>query len=57
MTDRFTFRSIQNHITCTKHGTHPHIITSTIDGHEGHWCQICWLETLGPSLPLVNADQ
>ena len=37
-------------INCPKHGVHEHIITSTIIGHTGQWCQICWLETLGPSL-------
>lgn len=37
-------------IYCPKHGVHEHIITSTVLGHEGHWCLLCWLETLGPSL-------
>ena len=41
------------HITviCPKHGEHEHAITSNIPGHEGAWCQICWLESMGPSLP------
>ena len=41
------------HVTviCPKHGEHDHAITSNIPGHEGVWCQICWLESMGPSLP------
>lgn len=38
-------------VKCPKHGEHSHVIKSYIKGHEGVWCQICWLETLGPSLP------
>ena len=38
-------------VKCPKHGEHPHVIKSDIKGHEGVWCQICWLEMLGPSLP------
>jgi hypothetical protein len=41
-------------INCPKHGLHSHTIVSTIEGHEGYWCQICWLETLGESLPLIR---
>ena len=40
------------YVTCPKHGQHTHIILSTIPGHEGRWCQICWLEMLGPPLPV-----
>jgi hypothetical protein len=40
-------------INCPKHGEHYHTITSNIQGHEGSWCQICWLESLGPALPSV----
>jgi len=42
-----------DHITviCPKHGEHEHAITSNIPGHEGVWCQICWIESMGPSLP------
>ena len=39
-------------ITCPKHGEHPHSIVSNIKGHEGAWCQICWLESLGAPLPM-----
>ena len=41
------------HITviCPKHGEHEHAITSNIPGHEGVWCQICWIESMGESLP------
>ena len=38
-------------VICPKHGEHEHAITSNIPGHEGAWCQLCWLESLGPSLP------
>ena len=40
-------------VTCPKHGEHSHVIQSTIKGHEGQWCQICWIETLGKPLPAV----
>ena len=40
-------------VICPKHGEHPHVIHSTIKGHEGIWCQICWIETLGEPLPAV----
>ena len=40
-------------VTCPKHGEHPHAITSNIKGHEGQWCQICWIESLGQPLPAV----
>lgn len=38
-------------VICPKHGEHDHAILSTIPGHEGVWCQICWTESMGPSLP------
>lgn len=41
-------------INCPKHGVHAHVIQSTISGHEGYWCQLCWLESLGEPLPLVT---
>ena len=41
-------------IICPKHGQHDQYIQSTIPGHEGHWCMICWLETLGESLETVS---
>ena len=48
-------------INCPKHGEHHHAIVSTVPGHEGAWCQLCWLESLGPSLPyrkeLVSDDE
>ena len=44
MTDQVT-------VICPKHGEHEHAITSNSPGHEGVWCQICWLESLGPSMP------
>lgn len=41
-------------INCPKHGIHSHTIVSTIPDYEGHWCMICWLETLGEPLPIIN---
>ena len=38
-------------VICPKHGEHEHAITSNIPGHEGVWCQICWIESMGQSLP------
>lgn len=43
-------------VACPKHGEHAHAIVSNIDGHEGVWCQLCWLESLGPSLPFRYAE-
>jgi hypothetical protein len=40
-------------IVCLKHGEHSQYITSTIKNHEGFWCMICWLESLGDPLPTV----
>jgi hypothetical protein len=40
-------------VTCPKHGEHNHVISSTVKGYEGHWCQLCWLEMLGEPLPAV----
>jgi hypothetical protein len=39
------------YVVCPKHGEHADVIISNIEGHEGTWCQLCWLESLGPSLP------
>ena len=38
-------------VICPKHGEHEHAIVSNIEGYEGVWCQLCWLESMGPSLP------
>ena len=38
-------------VICPKHGEHEHAIVSNIPGHEGVWCQICWTESMGESLP------
>lgn len=38
-------------VICPKHGEHDHPIISTIPGHEGVWCQICWTDSMGQSLP------
>jgi hypothetical protein len=54
MTDCLNLKVSQKHIVCPKHGTHTHYIYSDIEGYEGHWCMICALEILGPSLPLAE---
>ena len=41
-------------VICPKHGKHHHTISSTIPGHEGFWCQLCWLEMLGEPLEAVE---
>ena len=54
MTDFFDLTISQKQIVCPTHGTHKHYISSDIQGHEGHWCLLCWLESLGPSFPVVK---
>jgi hypothetical protein len=31
---------------CKKHGVHEYAIVSSIEGHKGEYCQICWVEWL-----------
>ena len=54
MTDFLNLKISQKQVVCPKHCTHKYYISSDIEGHEGHWCMLCWLETLGPTLPLVE---
>jgi hypothetical protein len=56
MTDFLNLKIAQNRIVCPKHGTHKHYIESDIEGHQGHWCMLCWLESLGPPLPVIAAE-
>ena len=51
ITDVESDQGIFRWVVCPKHGEHADVIISNIDGHEGTWCQLCWLESLGPSLP------
>jgi hypothetical protein len=44
-------------VICPKHGAHLHTISSNIKGHEGHWCMICALETLGDPLPTITQKE
>jgi hypothetical protein len=44
-------------VICPVHGEHEYTIESNIDGHEGVWCQICWLQSLGPSLPYRRREE
>ena len=43
-------------VQCPTHGEHEHAILSNIEGHEGVWCQLCWIKSLGPSLPSRKAE-
>jgi len=54
MTDFLSLKFSEKQIACPKHGTHEHYISSTIEGYEGYWRILCWIESLGPSLPLVE---
>jgi hypothetical protein len=54
MTDFLNLKFAQKQIVCPKHGTHENHISSTIKGCEGHWCMMCFLESLGPSLPTIE---
>lgn len=45
------------YVICPTHGRVESIIHSTIPGHEGHWCQICLLDLLGPPLKLHEAEK
>jgi hypothetical protein len=40
-------------IICPKHGQHNKYIHSSILGHDGYWCMLCWLESLGEPLEIV----
>jgi hypothetical protein len=42
---------MQTYVICPKHGEHPNSIVSSVKGHEGVWCQICWTDMLGESMP------
>ena len=53
-TDFLNLKTANKQIVCPKHGTHSSYISSDIKGRKGHWCMLCWLESLGPSLPTVN---
>ncbi len=50
------FTICQRKINCPKHGLHEHMISSNIESHEGSWCTLCWLESLGPALPVIQAS-
>jgi hypothetical protein len=53
MTEFLNIKISQKQIVCPKHGTHKHYISSDIEGYQGNWCMLCWLESLGPSLSLT----
>jgi hypothetical protein len=53
-TELFTTSEPTLKIVCPKHGTHDQYINSTVKGHEGNWCMLCWLESLGDPLPTIE---
>jgi hypothetical protein len=53
-TEFFTGKTAELKVICPKHGTHKQYIESNVKGHEGHWCMLCWLESLGEPLPTSN---
>ncbi len=53
-TEFFTDKTAELKVICPKHGTHKQYIESNVKGHEGHWCMLCWLESLGEPLPTSN---
>jgi hypothetical protein len=53
-TELFINKACELKIVCPKHGTHNEYIASTVKGYEGHWCMICWLESLGDPLPTIE---
>ena len=57
MTEFLNLKISQKQIVCPKHGTHKHYISSDIEGYQGNWCMLCWLESLGPSLPIVELEE
>jgi hypothetical protein len=57
MTEFLNVNIAEKLIVCPKHGTHTQYISSNIEGHEGHWCMLCWLESLGPSLPTIEQSK
>lgn len=44
-------------VDCPKHGIHNHVIVSDIQGYEGQWCLLCWIASMGPSLPIVSNQE
>jgi hypothetical protein len=53
-TELFTTSAPTLKIVCPKHGVHAQYISSTVKGHEGYWCMLCWLESLGDPLPTIE---
>jgi hypothetical protein len=53
-TELFINKLSELKIVCPKHGTHDQYISSTVKGHEGYWCMLCWLESLGAPLPTIE---
>ena len=54
MTEFLNLKVSQKLIVCPIHGKHKQYISSDIKGYEGHWCMLCWLESLGPSLSIID---
>jgi hypothetical protein len=54
MTEFLNLKVSQKQIVCPTHGTHKNHISSDIENCKGNWCILCWLESLGPSLPIID---
>jgi hypothetical protein len=52
--DFLDFKPSELKVVCPKHGTHHQYIHSSIEGHKGFWCMICWLESLGDPIPTAE---
>jgi hypothetical protein len=53
-TELFQIDTSKLKVICPKHGTHNQYIESTVPGHTGHWCMLCWLESMGEPLPTIK---
>jgi hypothetical protein len=58
MTEFLNLKISQKQIVCPKHGTHKHYISSDIRRlTKVIGVMLCWLESLGPSLPIVELEE
>ena len=56
-TSSVVMTSTKHYVICPKHGKVANFISSWISGHEGHWCQLCFLDMLGPPLEFIEEKQ
>lgn len=48
--------STKHYVICPEHGKVANFISSWIPGHEGHWCQLCFLDMLGHPLEFIEEN-